>query len=132
MEKIHIIGENRKWVVKEAKDRFCTFGKIIPNRLSNVIQRVCNEVFHILWELCVQILKNHEDKAKELLLKFVSMSLICTISNGMFPYQNAPKVLLDPSKDTIFMMELYKLHKNERNSTRSSLGSKTQTPACLE
>ena len=39
----------------------------------------------------------------------------------------APKELLDPNKDTIFIMELYKLHKIGRKSTRSSLGSKTQT-----
>ena len=55
------------------------------------------------------------------------MSLICPISNGMSLYQGAPKELPDPSKDIIFIMELYTLHKNGKNSTRSSLGSKTQT-----
>ena len=29
-----------------------------------VKQSVCNLVLHILWELCAQILKNHENKAK--------------------------------------------------------------------
>ena len=64
LEKIHIIGENSKWIFWEAKDRFCIFGKNSPNWLSKIKQRVCNLVFHILWELCVQILKNHENKAK--------------------------------------------------------------------
>ena len=45
----------------------------------------------------------------------------------MFPCQSAPKVLPDSSKDIIFIMELYKLHKNGKNSTGCSLGSKTQT-----
>ena len=27
LEKIHIIGENSKWIFWEAKDRFCIFGK---------------------------------------------------------------------------------------------------------
>ena len=58
---------------------------------------------------------------------FVSMSFIRAISNGTFPSQSAPKVLLDPNKDLIFIMELYELHKIGRKSTRSSLGNKTQT-----
>ena len=37
------------------------------------------------------------------------------------------KVFDDSGKDIIFIMELYKLHKNGKNSTRSSLGGKTQT-----
>ena len=41
-----------------------------------------------------------------------------------FPSQSAPKVLLDPNKDFIFIMELYKL---SEQSARSSLQSKTQT-----
>ena len=65
LEKTYIIGENRKWIVWEANNWFCIFGKIVPNRLSKIIQRVCNLVFHILWELCVQILKNHEDKEQK-------------------------------------------------------------------
>ena len=64
LEKIHIIGENGRWIFWEVKDRFCIFRKNFPNRLSKIKQRVCNLVFHILWELCVQILKNHENKAK--------------------------------------------------------------------
>ena len=35
-----------------------------PNRLSKIKQRVCNLIFDILSELCVQILKNHENKPK--------------------------------------------------------------------
>ena len=58
---------------------------------------------------------------------FVSMSFIRAISNGTFPSQSAPKVLLDPNKDLIFIMELYELHKIGRKSTRSSLENKTQT-----
>ena len=58
---------------------------------------------------------------------FVSMSFIRAISNGTFPSQSAPKVLLDPNKDLIVIMELYELHKIGRKSTRSSLGNKTQT-----
>ena len=64
LEKIHIIGENGRWIFWEVKDRFCIFRKNFPNRLSKIKQRVCNLVFHIQWELCVQILKNHENKAK--------------------------------------------------------------------
>ena len=59
-------------------------------------------------------------------MTFVSMSLIYPILNEIFPSQNAPKVLLDSNKNIIFIMESYKLHKNERKSTRSSMGSKTQ------
>ena len=104
LEKMHILVENRKWVVWEAKDRLCIFGINIPSWLSKTMQRVCNLVFHILWELRVQILKNHENKAKR--PTFVSMSLIwCPISNGMFPSQSAPKVLLEPNKDIRFIME---------------------------
>ena len=33
LEKIHIIGENSKWIFWEAKDRFCIFGNF-PNRLN--------------------------------------------------------------------------------------------------
>ena len=125
LEKMYILVENRKWVVWEAKDRFCIFAINIPNWLSKTMQRVCNLVFHILWELRVQILKNHENKAKR--PTFVSMSLICPIFNGMFPSQSAPKVLLEPNKDIRFIMELYKLHKIVRKATRCSLQSKTQT-----
>ena len=28
LEKVHIIGENNKWIFWEANDRFCIFGKI--------------------------------------------------------------------------------------------------------
>ena len=48
LEKIHIIGENNKWIFWQAKDRFCFFGKKFPNRLSKIKQRVCNLVFYIL------------------------------------------------------------------------------------
>ena len=48
LEKIHIIGENSKWIFWQAKDRFCIFGKSFPNRLSKIKQKVCNLVFHIL------------------------------------------------------------------------------------
>ena len=81
---------------------------------------------HIL-KLCVQILKNSEDKAKRSLLMFVSISLICPISNGMFPSQSAPKVLLEPNKNFISNMELYNLHKIGRKSTKISLQNKTET-----
>ena len=86
--KIRIFGGNRKWVVWEAQDRFCIFEIIIPKGLSKIIQRVCNLVFQILWELCLQNLKNHEDKAKRLLLEIVSMAFICPVSNGIFTYQS--------------------------------------------
>ena len=36
LEKIHIIGENSKWIFWEAKDRFCIFGKNSPNWLSKI------------------------------------------------------------------------------------------------
>ena len=55
------------------------------------------------------------------------MPHIHPISNGMFPSQSAPKVLLDLNKDIILIMELCKLHKIGRKSTRSSPASKTQT-----
>ena len=48
LEKIHIIGENSKWIFWEAKGRFGIYGKKIPNRLSKIKQRICNLVFHIL------------------------------------------------------------------------------------
>ena len=54
------------------KHRSGVFGIFIPNGLSKIIQRICNLVFYILWELGVQIL---EDKAKRPLLTFVSMPL---------------------------------------------------------
>ena len=120
-------GGNRKWVFWWAKHRSGIFDIIIQNGLSKIIQRICNLVFHILWKLCVQVLKNYEDKAKRQLLTFVSMSLICPISNGMFPSQSVPKVLLEPKKDFIFIMELYKLNKFGRKSTKGSLQSKTET-----
>ena len=62
LEKMYIIGEHRKWIFWEAKDRFWIFQKDIPNWLSKIKQRICNLVFHILWELYVQILKNRENK----------------------------------------------------------------------
>ena len=99
------------------KQRFGIFGMIIWNWLSKII-RICNLVFHILWEVRVQILKNYEDKAKRPLLKFVSMFLIFPISNGMFPSQSAAKVLLESNKN---------LHNIGRKSTKSSLQSKTET-----
>ena len=64
LEKIHIIGENSKWIFWQAKARFCIFGKKFLKRLSKIKQRVCYLVFHILWELCFQMLKNHENKVK--------------------------------------------------------------------
>ena len=45
------------------------------------------------------------------------MTLICLFSNGMFPSQSAPKVILHPNKDFIFIMEVIKLNE---------IGSKTQ------
>ena len=98
---------------------------IIRNWFSKII-RVCNLVFHILWELCVEILENYQDKAERPLLTFVFMSLICPISNGMFPFQSVPKVLLEPNKNFIFIMKLYNLHKIGRKSTKSSLQYKTE------
>ena len=59
-------------------------------------------------------------------MTFVSMSLIYPILNGIFRSQNAPKVLLDSNKNIILIMESYKLHKIERKSARSRMGSKTQ------
>ena len=97
LEKMHILVENRKLVVWEAKHRFSIFVINVPNWLSKTIQRVSDLVLHILWELPVQILKNHENKAKRTLMTFVSMSLICPICNGMFLSQSAPKVLLSPN-----------------------------------
>ena len=38
-----------------------------------------------------------------------------------------PKILIDPNKDILFIMELYKLQKIGRKLTRSSLVGKTQT-----
>ena len=58
---------------------------------------------------------------------FVSMNHIFHISNGMFPSQGAPKVIHHQNKDFIFIMELYKLAKISRKSTRKSLRSKTKT-----
>ena len=64
------------------------------------------------------MLNNYEDKAKRPLLTFVSMSLICPISNERFPSQSAPKELLESNKNVIFIMELYKSHEIGRNQQR--------------
>ena len=61
------------------------------------------------------------DKPKRSLVTFVPMTLVCPVSNGMYAYQSAPKVMLHPNKDFIFIMELYKLEKIGRKSTRKSL-----------
>ena len=74
------LGGNRKWVVWWTKHRFGLFELIIPNGLSKIMQRICNLVFHILWELRIKVLKNYEDKAKRPLLTFFFMSLIFPIS----------------------------------------------------
>ena len=41
----------------------------------------------------------------------------------MFPSQSAPKVLLDPNKETIFIIALYKTHIIGGKSSKSSMGS---------
>ena len=46
---------------------------------------------------------------------------------GCFFSHSARKVFLDPIKDVIFIMELNKLNKIGRKSTRSGLEGKTQT-----
>ena len=51
LEKIHKIGENSKWIFWERKDRFYIFGKIFPNRLSKVKQRVTIITKTIIQEL---------------------------------------------------------------------------------
>ena len=120
-------GENQQETVWEAKHRPCIFGRIIPNWLSKIIWGFCNMVCHILCEFRGKIRKITKRKQEKPLLTFASMSLICPISNGIFPSQSAPKVLLDLYKEIIVIIELYKLHKIGRKSTRSSLGSKSQT-----
>ena len=73
---------NCSWVVWEAKQKFCFFAIIIPNWLSKTIQRICNLVFHILWELCVQIWKKLatlvtiESTTKETTLKSTTKRLL--------------------------------------------------------
>ena len=86
LEKMHILVEDRKWVVWEAKHRFSIFGINIPNWLSKTIQRVCNLVFHILWELRVQITRI---KQKERYLRLFRCPLY-----ALFPMEcSFPKVL---------------------------------------
>ena len=102
------------------------FGKIIPNGLSKFIQRICSVVFHILWELRVQIFKNYEDKAKRPFLMFVSMPLICPILNGIFPSQSAPKVLLEPNKDFYSLWNCTNCIKLRENQQRVVCKSETQ------
>ena len=51
---------------------------------------------------------------------------ICLSSNEMFPSQSASKVILDLNMDFIFIIELCKLDKIGRKSTKKSLRSKTQ------
>ena len=65
--------------------------------------------FSTFCENFVQVLKNYEDKVRKP-LKFVSMSFLSPIGNGMYPSQSAPKVPLEPNKVFIFIMELYKLY----------------------
>ena len=36
LEKIHIIGENSKWIFREAKGRFGIYGKKNPNRFQKL------------------------------------------------------------------------------------------------
>ena len=111
----------------KAKHRFIILRIIILNWLSKTTQRISNLVSHILQELRVQILKTYENKPKRPLVTFVSMALKCPISNGMFPSKSASKVILHPNKYFIFIMELYKLDKIGRKSTRKSMRSETQT-----
>ena len=77
-----------------SKTQIRSFRNNYPSRLSKIIQRICNLVYHILWELRVRVLTNYEDKAKRPLVTFVSMSLICPMPyfNAMFPkgLQNTP------------------------------------------
>ena len=61
------------------------------------------------------------DKPKRSLVTFVSMTLICPVSNGIYAYQSAPKVLLYPNKDFILIMELYKVEEIDSKSTGKSL-----------
>ena len=112
-------------LVSETQIRY--FGKIIRNGLSKIIQRICSVVFHILWELRVQIFKNDEDKAKRPFLMFVSMSLICPILNGIFPSQSAPKVLLEPNKDFYSLWNCTNCMKLGENQQRVVCKSKIQT-----
>ena len=121
------LGGNRKWVVWWTKHRFGLFELIIPNGLSKIMQRICNLVFHILWELRIKVFKNYEDKAKRPLLTFFFHVPYMPYSDVMFPSQRAPRALLDPNKDFMFIMEWYKLHKVRRKSARNSLRSKAQT-----
>ena len=123
LEKMHIIGGNRKWVAWEAKHRLCIFGINIRNWFSKIYKEFATWFFTFCENFVSKFKKNHEDKTKRLLLTSISMSLICPISNGIFPYQSAPKVLIDPNKD-IIIMELYKLHKIGRKSTRSKMQNK--------
>ena len=51
---------------------------------------------------------------------------ICLISNGMFPSQSASKVLLDPNKETIFIIALDKTHVIGGKSSMGRVGSETQ------
>ena len=79
LEKIHIIGENRKWVIWEAKDIFCIFGIIIPKGLyKNYTTGLQLGFPHSARTLCLTF-KKLRRYAKRPLLKIVSMSLICPI-----------------------------------------------------
>ena len=117
----------KRWIVWWAKHRFGIFGKIIPNGLLKIIQRICRVVFHILWELRVRILKNYKDKAKRSFLMFLSMSFICPILNGIFPSQSAPKVLFEPNKDFYSLWNCTNCMKLGENQQRVVCKSKTQT-----
>ena len=89
---------NCSWVVWEAKQKFCFFATIIPNWLSKTIQRICNLVFHILWELCVQILKKLatlvtiESTTKETTLKSTTKRLLALRTQQMVKMERAAAV----------------------------------------
>ena len=68
---------------------WCLFSCLFLNN-SKIIQRAWNLDFHIFCKLCVQILKNLKNKAKRQSLRFISISLICSISNRTFSFKDAP------------------------------------------
>ena len=60
LEKIHIIGENSKWIFWEAKDRFCIFGKNSPNWLSKIKQGLQLGFPHSVRTLCPNFKKSQK------------------------------------------------------------------------
>ena len=89
LEKMDMIMEKSWMGSLGSETQILYFRNNYSKQVLKNIERAYNLVFDILWELRVQILKNHEDKVKRRLLTFVSMFFIYSILNEMLRSQSA-------------------------------------------